>query len=135
MKNFYQRGFTLIELLVVIAIIAILVTIGLATFRNAQNRARDAQMISGVRSMQAIVEQHYAQTGSYPAESGGLPTLSDPPLSGRFSDGRIPTGVTYVPTTDGYCLRTSNLNIDTSGNCTGTCTMSGTERFCLTNLQ
>lgn len=53
------QGFTLIELLVVISIIAILSTIGMATFRIAQVRARDARRISDIKSIADALETNF----------------------------------------------------------------------------
>lgn len=64
MKSSLRQGFTLIELLVVIAIIAILSTVGLTAFTNAQRGGRDAKRTSDIKDMQNAFEQYYAATSS-----------------------------------------------------------------------
>lgn len=54
MKN--DSGFTLVELLVVISIIAILATVGVATFNVAQQSARDGRARSDVTNIAKSIE-------------------------------------------------------------------------------
>jgi prepilin-type N-terminal cleavage/methylation domain-containing protein len=62
-----KRAFTLIELMVVISIIAILSTIALAGFRQAQNSARDTKKIATIVGTQAALERYFGDFGTYPA--------------------------------------------------------------------
>ena len=64
MKYELRKGFTLIELLVVIAIIAILSTVGLTAFTNAQQRGRDAKRQGDIKDMKNAFEQYYASNNS-----------------------------------------------------------------------
>ncbi len=62
-----QKGFTLIELLVVIAIIGILSTLAVVSLNNARQKARDAKVISDVKSIQTALELYFSDQAQYPA--------------------------------------------------------------------
>lgn len=62
-----QKGFTLIELLVVIAIIGILSTLAVFSLNNARQKARDAKIVSDIRSIQTQLELYYNDNGAYPS--------------------------------------------------------------------
>jgi len=64
-------GFTLIELLVVIAIIAVLISIGLASYTRAQRSARDTQRKADLRNVAGALEQFYADYNRYPDSGSG----------------------------------------------------------------
>jgi len=74
-----QSGFTLIELMVVVAIIAILSTIGIGGFSNAQRRARDARRRADIKTIQS-------QMVSSADTQGNLDTLA----AVREAGGRLP---------------------------------------------
>ena len=58
-----QGGFTLIELLVVITIIAVLATIGLASFRGISSRANDARRRGDIQAIAKALEVHFGDAG------------------------------------------------------------------------
>lgn len=67
-----KKGFTLLEMLVVIGIIAILVTLGFASYSTVQKKARDAKRRGDLSAMQKVLEQCYSLNSySYPAITGG----------------------------------------------------------------
>ncbi len=85
-----KKAFTLLELLVVIGIIAILVTLGIASYSTAQKKARDAKRSADLKSFQSAMEQCYAVNSfAYPTISGGgstsisetCPTAGGPSLT------------------------------------------------------
>lgn len=53
-------AFTLLEMLVVIGIIAILVTLGFASYSTAQKKARDAKRQGDLKAIQSAYEQYYS---------------------------------------------------------------------------
>lgn len=65
-------GFTIVELIIVIVVIGILATITLVAYNGAQQRAYNAQIISGVSSYQKLIETYYTFHGKYPANSKEL---------------------------------------------------------------
>ena len=56
-----KPGFTLIELLVVIAIIAVLATIGFATFRGIMTGVRDSRRKEDIQAIAKAMEIHFGQ--------------------------------------------------------------------------
>lgn len=101
-----RKGFTLIELLVVVSIIAILSAVGLATFTNAQRKARDARRQSDLKAIQNAAEQYYLQNSVYPTSaqvvtyiSGGvLPT--DPKVGAAYIGLATMTSTAYAVCAD-----------------------------------
>lgn len=61
----YQQGFTLIELLVVIAIIGILSTVVISSVQSAREKAANAAVKAGLRSIVAPAQMVYDSTNSY----------------------------------------------------------------------
>lgn len=61
-----QSGFSLIELLVVVAIIGMLASVAVVSFRDAQQRAQDAQRLSDVREVTKALELYFTNHAHYP---------------------------------------------------------------------
>lgn len=100
------RGFTLIELMIVISIIAVLSTVGLATYRGVQAKARDGVRKSDLTKLATALELYFQkpENGKYPPPGGaGLDSCdrdtnafyseNDPTKGIRpfMSDGIVPT--------------------------------------------
>ena len=60
------RAFTLVELLVVLAIVALLLTLAVPRFFPSVDSARDTILEDNLRNTRAVIDQYYADTGSYP---------------------------------------------------------------------
>lgn len=68
----FRKAFTLLEMLVVIGIIAIIVSLGFASYSTVQKKARDARRKGDLNTMQKVLEQCYTLNSySYPAINGG----------------------------------------------------------------
>ena len=67
-----QTGFTLIELLIVVAIIAILISIGLASYSRVQKSSRDSQRKSDLKNIAGALEQYYSDENEYPGNPHNL---------------------------------------------------------------
>jgi len=126
-------GFTLIELLIVIAIIAILISIGLASYSRAQAQARDGERKSDLRNIQGALEQYYSDFNKYPTDpsgtTGDINTVKGE-LEGGNSEGIVylkevkaedPRGnpYTYLGEEQTYCLGSDDM--DTIDNASETC--------------
>jgi prepilin-type N-terminal cleavage/methylation domain-containing protein len=72
------RGFTLIELLVAVSVLAIVATIGIGSYTQAQKLGRDAKRKQDLRSIAAALEIYKYKNGRYPcnefwASNSGTP--------------------------------------------------------------
>lgn len=67
-----RSGFTIVELLIVIVVIGILASITVTAFNGVQNRARNAQTLSGVKSYQTLLLSYLAANGQYPSFSNAV---------------------------------------------------------------
>lgn len=69
MKQDVRSGFTIVELLIVIVVIGILAAITIVAFTGVQSRARDAQRVVAMNSVQKKLEEFRAINGYYPNAS------------------------------------------------------------------
>lgn len=145
MKKNQRKAFTLLELLVVIAIIGILISLGVASFSNAQKKARDSRRREDVKAVQNGLEQYYAQNnGSYPTGSSVSLITSNAGTTYFPAGGPVDpkNSGSYVYTITGsttsyYCI-CALLETTTTGNASDTtCSYSGAPKnyFCVSNLQ
>lgn len=110
-----MRGFTIVELLIVIVIIGILASITVTAYNGITERARFAAMRSDLSQINSLVQQYYAEHGSYPITPSGGPGCSsgywcgfDQATNDNFIPGIVPEYTTSLPQ-----LPTSNANNDT----------------------
>jgi prepilin-type N-terminal cleavage/methylation domain-containing protein len=101
------RGFTIVELLVVIVVIAILAAITVVAYNGVQQRARTANRLSAIRSIQKSLEAYRAINGVYPAPNS-IGTAGQPagfsPVYGTSYAYSVATNDTWMKT-----LRQSGL--------------------------
>lgn len=78
-----KLGFTLIELLVVVSIIAILMTIGMASYATVLENSRDAKRKADLKFIQSALEQYHADQKYYPlpASDASCPTTNNGKLT------------------------------------------------------
>ena len=82
-----SRGFTLIELLVVMLVLGILASIALLKYADLRNNAIATQVVLELRAVQVAAFNYYAQTETWPPESGAgaVPTGLGPLLPGQLA--------------------------------------------------
>ena len=90
-----NRAFTLIELLVVIAIIAILAAIVLVSLSTAQNRAKDARVVSSMNQLRVVAQSLFSSDGNYAN------------LSTNAQENAIESDITGSQIGSAYTLRTN----------------------------
>jgi type IV pilus assembly protein PilE len=94
-----RKSFTLLEMLVVIGIIAVLVSLGFASYSTVQKKARDAKRQSDLKSFQSVMEQCYSiNSFAYPAITGdGTTSISEdcPIASGQDLTITDPSTIIY----------------------------------------
>lgn len=132
----FSKGFTLLELLVVISIIGILMAVALASFTDAQRKARDTRRAADVKAFQNVYEQYHAVNGGY-----GTQQLMQTGFAGGTEPTDPKTGSGYSVDIDTalqtYCV-CAGVEDDQNGNSTSSCSGIGgadTDFYCARNLQ
>jgi prepilin-type N-terminal cleavage/methylation domain-containing protein len=82
-----RNGFTLIELLVVIAIIGIISAIGIQQINGARERARDAQRLTDMRTIEVALRAYILDHNGIPDNLPGYGTGGDFDRGCQTSDG------------------------------------------------
>lgn len=143
--NQSKKGFSLIELLVVISIIGILVAIGMASYTNIQQKARDSARRSDVQAIAQALEQYFADSDSQSYAlivpntcatalsdyfNGAFP--SDPKTQASYSCVVSTTGDEFLVCAD---LEAGGGNATPPDNAGDPYTFGGTTAFCVANRQ
>lgn len=61
-----QQGFTIVELLIVIVVIGILAALVITTFSGIQQKARNTERQTDIKTLQGVLETYKVQSESYP---------------------------------------------------------------------
>jgi len=61
-----SKGFTLIELLVVLGIVALMLTLAVPRYFPSIDRSKEVVLADNLRSLRAVIDQYYGDTGRYP---------------------------------------------------------------------
>lgn len=104
MKMYQKAAFSLIELMVVIAIIGIIAAIAVPTYSQYSTKAKIVTLINTANGVLQTVSKIYQSTGSFPASSFVMGSVSIPSGGSNFTPvpnlGNI-TSVSYTVSADG----------------------------------
>lgn len=144
MKQNKLKAFTLLELLVVIAIIGILISLGVASFSNAQRKARDSRRREDMKAVQNGLEQYYANNGGvYPVGTTMSVVIGTAGSSyfpaGAPTDPKITQSYGIRSNASGFCacasLETPGVGNATAMPSSTSCNFGSGNYFCVSNLQ
>jgi general secretion pathway protein G len=137
-----KSGFTLIELLVVSTILAVLMTVGVVSYRSTTLKSRDTKRTSDLEQIRTALEMYRADKGSYPVSaSAENPTDLSNPLTTDGYMQNIPEDpvstysyrYTCPDSGDSYCY-SYTLSAYLEGGSTGsTACTDGANNFCVKN--
>lgn len=69
LKQRKEQGFTIVELLIVIVVIGILAGLVITTYNGIQQKARNTERTTDLKTFQSQLEAYYATNGRYPTNT------------------------------------------------------------------
>lgn len=118
------QGFSLVELLITVSIIAILISIGIASYATINKQSRDTKRKGDLEQIRAALEMYRANNGYYPSVGTGswVVTSSATDSLVGLTPVLVPTYIPVVPTdpkpSQSYMYIATNIS---SGNYYGYC--------------
>lgn len=67
-----RRGFTLVELMLALGVVAVLLAIAVSGWNGWRERARIAQATTDIVAISAVIDQHWQDTQSFPANLAAI---------------------------------------------------------------
>lgn len=127
-----NSGFTLMELLISVSIIAVLISIGIASYTTINKQSRDTRRKSDLEQVRSALEMYRADNGYYPSAGSGAWTafsnldteLVTTYLPAMPTDPKRTASYTYKATSVsggnyyGYCLSAGLESEDPTDSCT-----------------
>ncbi|NQU44174.1 prepilin-type N-terminal cleavage/methylation domain-containing protein [bacterium] len=93
----FRRAFTLIELLIVVAILAVLATVAMSNFLEAQTRSKISRVSADLRTYSAALETYFVDTNHYPVgRKGKSGAVRDPYDAARANLADLTTPIAYL---------------------------------------
>ncbi len=134
-----RKGFTLIELLVVTTIIIVLSAIGLVTFQNAGQNARNGKRKADMESIRQALVLYRADQGEYP--TGSFSAIADALIAASYLSAPAPTesksghdAYSWNGSTSSFCICATMEGDNNPGNSTNTSCVFGTgDYYCAKN--
>lgn len=117
-----QTGFTIVELLIVIVVIGILAAITIVAYNGIQQRGRDAQRQSDIKTITKALELYYLDNNKYPAGSctsgcvinGGWSTTNDGSWQ-NLANALVPKYISALPSDPSPSVGVSPLTVNNYG--------------------
>lgn len=141
-KNAKIAGFTLIELLVVVGIIVVLATVGLVSYRSANQGARDSKRKADIEAVRQALVLYKQENTLYPQPSETDQLLRFTSVVGTLVNNGFlsapgpsdPTRYAYTrkDSGQGFCVCATLEGTNNKGNATtssGSCTITGSGNF------
>lgn len=129
------KGFTIVELLIVIVVIGILAAITIVAFNGVSSKAREAEMVTGLSSLQRKMMAERVETETYPAtlSAVGISAPDGGTYQYTVNNAASPATfcITYVRGTTAYYVNQDSK--PTAGLCPGHTLTGGVAITCPTN--
>jgi type IV pilus assembly protein PilE len=133
-----KLGFTLIELMVTIVIMMVIAAAGMATYGQAQIRARNTKRLGDMKAVQATFEQYFAVNNNYDT-CNNMATAMEFNLPTEVNAMSYPYTSNCSTTTYCYCAQLEGTNAPGNSGSAANASCSGmgggTTHFCVKSQQ
>jgi len=134
-----SRGFTLVELLVVTTIIIVLSAIGLVSFQNAGENARNGKRKADMETYRQSLVLYRSDQGVYPS-GANFAAMAAELVQNSYLSAPAPTeaksghtAYAYSPTASGFCICALMEGDSAPGNSDASCNFGSGDYYCAKN--